>query len=897
MKFLRTALLVALAGLVLMPAASSADTTGEILGTVRDADGRPLPGVTVTVTSPSLQGTRTATTDSSGEFRIPLLAPGQYVVAVTMSGFEGLTREGVAVALDQATRVNAELRLSSVTEAVTVTGEGITIDPTQTNTGKNFDTDYLKKVPVLTTTRTYQTVLQEAAGVVGAGNPNVMGGNILENVWLVDGVNATDSVTHTFSLNLNYDAIQEINLQTSSYDAEYGRASGGIVNVITKSGGNDFSGSFDIRFTSSDFSEKGDFFDPDVAPSESFPIAGTLGGPILRDRLWFFVGTQHRDEFSTPVITSAVVRAQNPNPSKGEFLGWNSHGKLSFTVSPQFSGFASIVDSTADIPLADQLRTPAAQSTQIQDSRIYTLKLDSVLTSNWYINAQVGRHESSLENGPTSGDISTSGWTNSAGSGVVYDNAVNYQISDRDRNLGGIQTTYYVSNLAGSHAFKVGFDLDKTFFKSVNITTGTPTDPSFCPSGLTCGASFSFNGFDASGNRIPFQQNVNERLPENEKTGQSYAAYFQDDWSPIPRLTFKLGVRWDRSEYYNSVEDNVLNFERWQPRGGVIFDVLGDGKNVLRANYGLFYADAPLTLTRLFDVGRTSISRTFRWNATSQSWVFNQQIGGAIITETLIDRPLRPTYDEQLNVAFERQLWRNAAASATYIYKKTHDIYEDSCLDEECSDFWVTNQPAGFQGVSDVMSKRYYGYLFELEQRFDRAQVAASYVYSKSQGSIDSSGGQYAGVDFDFRDPEGILPDNFTNRYGFLTDDARHRVKLFAHYRIPWIETGLAINYFYRTGLPYTVTGRDAFGTAGAFFVEPRGSRRTPVLHTLDASLDKEFNLFRDLSVTVIGQVRNVIGDERPLTYFSSIITPATLHTPSSYTLPRSYQIGFRVDF
>jgi outer membrane receptor protein involved in Fe transport len=891
MKFLRLALLVALAGLVLAPAPATADTTGEILGTVRDAEGRPLPGVTVTVTSPALQGSRTATTDSSGEYRIPLLPPGHYVVAITMSGFEGLTRESVVVALDQATRVNAELRLSSVTEAVTVTGEGITIDPTQTNTGKNFDTAYLKKVPVLTTTRTYQTVLQEAAGVVGTGNPNVMGGNILENVWLVDGVNATDSVTHTFSLNLNYDAIQEINLQTSSYDAEYGRASGGVVNVITKSGGNDFSGSFDIRYTSSDFSEKGEFFDPDVAPSESFPIAGTLGGPILRDRLWFFVGTQHRDEYSTPVITSAVVRAQNPNPSRGEFLGWNSHGKLSFTVSPQFSGFASIVDSTADIPLANQLRTPAAQSTQIQDSRIYTLKLDSVVTSNWYINAQVGRHESSLENGPTSGDISTSGWTNTLQGNVVYDNATNFQRSDRDRNLGGIQTTYYVNDLAGNHAFKVGFDADKTFFKSVNFTTGTPTDPSFCPSGLVCGASFQFRGFDSAGNRVPFQQTVSERQPENEKTGQSYAAYFQDDWSPIPRLTFKLGVRWDRSEYYNSVDDNVLNFERWQPRGGFIFDILGDGKNVLRGNYGLFYSDAPLTLTRLFDVGVTALSRIYRWNATTQQWGLFSTTGGNVITETLIDRPLRPTYDEQVNLAFERQLWRNAAASVTYIYKKTHDIYEDSCIDAACSDFWVTNQPAGFLGVRDVMTKTYYGYLLEVEQRFERAQVAASYVYSKSQGSIDSADGQYAAVDFDH------YPDNFVNRFGYMSDDARHRVKLFAHYRIPWIETGLAVNYFYRTGLPYTFVGPDHHGSSSGLYAEPRGSHRTPVQHTLDASLDKEFRLFRDLSMTVIGQVRNVLDTERPASYFTNISSPSTLNTPASYTLPRSYQIGFRIDF
>ena len=889
MKFLRTALIVALAGLVLMPVAASADTTGELLGTVRDADGNPLPGVTVTVTSPALQGSRTATTDSSGEYRIPLLPPGQYNVAVTMSGFEGLTRESVVVALDQATRVNAELRLSTVTESVTVTGEGITIDPTQTNTGKNFDTSYLRRVPVLPTTRTYQTVLQQAPGVVGGGNPNVLGGNALENVWLVDGVNATDSVTHTFSLNLNYDAIQEINLQTSSFDAEYGRASGGVVNVITKSGGNDFSGSLDVRYTSNDFSEKGDHFDPDISPTESFPIAGTLGGPILRDRLWFFVNTQHRDEFSTPVITNATVLAQIPNPKRGEFLGWNSGGKLSFTVSPQFAGFASVTDSTAEIPVSSTTARPEATRIQNQDSRIYTLKVDSVLTSNWLVNAQVGRHESSLESTPSSGDLTVSQWTNIGGGSVTYDNYFNYQKSDRDRNLAGISTTYYASELAGSHAFKIGADADKTFFPSVNITTGSPSDPSFCPAGLNCGATFTFRNFDSDGNRIPVQQIVNEQQPEDEKTGRSYAVYFQDDWSPIPRLTFKLGVRWDRSQYYNELDDNVLTFEKWQPRGGVVFDVLGDGKNVLRANYGLFYVDAALTLARLFDVGVSGVSRTFNWSATSQSWVFLRQTGGNVITETLIERPLKPTYDEQFNVAFERQLWRNAAASVTYIYKKTHDIYEDTCIDEECAEFWVTNRPGEWAGEDEVLRKNYYGYLFDIEQRFERGQVSASYVYSTSQGSIDSSGGQYAGTDFD------TYPDNYVNRFGYLDDDARHRVKLFASYRIPWIETNFGINYFYRTGLPYTVTLPSPFG--GTIFQERRGSHRTPVLHTLDASLEKEFALFRDLSVSVIGQVRNVLDDEVPLTYFGNAASTATVNTPASYSLPRSYQIGFRIDF
>jgi carboxypeptidase family protein len=212
---------VALGMLLLLAgtAVAHAATTGEIFGIIRDTEGRPLPGVTVTVSSPALQGARTATTDAAGEYRFPLLPPGQYQLSITMSGFESLTRENVVVQLDQTTRVNAQPRLTSVAEEVTVRGEAITIDPTQTNTGKNFDSTYLRRVPILPTTRTYQTVLQQAPGVVGTGNPAVLGGNVMENVWLVDGVNASDSVTHTFSLNLNYDAIQEINLQTSSFDA------------------------------------------------------------------------------------------------------------------------------------------------------------------------------------------------------------------------------------------------------------------------------------------------------------------------------------------------------------------------------------------------------------------------------------------------------------------------------------------------------------------------------------------------------------------------------------------------------------------------------------------------------------------------------------------------------
>ena len=280
----------------------------------------------------------------------------------------------------------------------------------------------------------------------------------------------------------------------------------------------------------------------------------------------------------------------------------------------------------------------------------------------------------------------------------------------------------------------------------------------------------------------------------------------------------------------------------------------------------------------------------FNWNATTQQWVGGNPTGGTPIEAALIDRPLDPTYDEQFNVAVERQLWRNAAASVTYIYKKTHDLYEDSCLDEECSNFWLTNQPGAFLGIEDVLRKEYYGYFFEFEQRFNRGQVFLNYGYSKARGSIgDEVDKQYAGVDFD------VFPDHFVNRYGFQPDDARHRFKIFGSYTIPWIETDFGVNYFFRTGLPYTRQRSSPFG--GTEFVEPRGNSRTEDLHQLDVSLEKRFTLYRTLSVSVIGQVRNVLDYEAGTTYFTNVGSPATVGTPSAYQLPRNYQVGFRIDF
>jgi len=893
-------LLVALA-LVAAPAMAQ-QLTGSISGVAKDNTGAPLPGVTVTATSPTLQGARTVVTRSDGTYKLVSLPVGKYKIDFTLSGFRTFEAANVEVRLGLDTQINATLALAQVKAEVVVTSEAPVVDVTQTNTQQNYNPDYLKKIPIGSGNRAYQSIVAQAAGVVGTGNPNVMGGNILENQYQIDGVNTTDPVTHTFSFNLNYDAIQEVSLQTSGYSAEYGRASGGIINVVTKAGGNEFSGTFDIRYDTNKFTENGDHFNNSQVESRNTPWGVTLGGPFIKDTLWFFANAQRADNFRTPFTTNTVILSQNPTPPVRRFTGWNTGGKLSFTVMPQLTGFFSVQDSFADIPGATDSAAvrPEATRTQEQKTRLYSLKVNGILSQNWFADLSLGMHRQSLYSYPTSGTDTVSQWTNRTQGNVTYDNYSNNQGGDRNRDLGGISTTYFVGNLLGNHQIKVGFDTDSNEFPQWNYTTGTPSDPSFCPGtdGRKCGATFTFNGFDSAGNRIPFRQTVAERLNPGTPTAayttksRSYAAYFQDQWSPIKNLTFNFGLRWDETKYENNIGDNFMNFVKFQPRISAAWDITNDGKTRFSADYGHFYVDPALTFNRLFIAGYISpITRTYQWSTTTQRWSLINQTGGIPVTASLVDGPLLPTWDQQINVAFQREIMKGLSGTLTYVYKKTNDIFEDTCINmTDCPDFWVSNQPGRDIGITDVLTKNYYAYMLQIDYRFARGQFSGSYTYSKSQGSTDAGGTQYAGDDFDW------YPDNFVNRYGYLGDDSRNRFKLYGYYRIPFIETDFSLAYNYRSGLPYNVVATSPGGW-GNIYVEPRGTSRTTVLHNLDVELKKEFNLGARFRITPIFSVFNVFSQEQPTAYGTSTASPSTLRQPTAWNRPRNYQIGFRVDW
>ncbi len=231
--------------LLLVPVAVFAQTTGTVDGTVTDQSNAPLPGVTVELTSPNLQGTRTAVTSADGRYRFPAVPPGPYKVTAELAGF-GKVEKRATVTLDSTATVNLSLPLSTTAE-ITVTGEAPMVDVTSTTQGTNYSAKVIDKLPV---GRNYADIVFTQPGVQADFGEtqgrslaiSIYGSTSSENLFLIDGVNTTNVIKGFQGKDINSEFIQEVEVKTGGYQAEYGRNTGGVVNVITKSGGNEFHG-------------------------------------------------------------------------------------------------------------------------------------------------------------------------------------------------------------------------------------------------------------------------------------------------------------------------------------------------------------------------------------------------------------------------------------------------------------------------------------------------------------------------------------------------------------------------------------------------------------------------------------------------------------------------------
>ena len=385
-------------------------TTGSIEGTITDPNGAAVPGVTVKVTSPNLISAQTATTDSSGRYKVLNLPPGKYTVTIEAEkGFEKAEKSDVEVNLSRTSTADVQMRIAGTQASVTVTDTaGAAVDVNSNTAGSNVSSDQFSNFP---TQRTVQGLYTIAPTVTRSGlrdatgrdrDPSVSGSSGPENNYILDGVNTTDPAFGGSGANLPFEFVQEVEIKTGAYGPEYGKSTGGIFNVITKSGGNEFHGDIFGYGTTKGFVREVKNFPFTGSAFNGFSeadVGGDIGGPIVKDKLWFFgaFNPQRRKNFYLTQTFHQPVDNTVTIPFYAGKVTWALNSKNTFTAST-FGDFTKVKGFLASNILALQNISgfgddlTAYEGRQETGGHNYAFRLNSTISNNFIAEFSGGLH-------------------------------------------------------------------------------------------------------------------------------------------------------------------------------------------------------------------------------------------------------------------------------------------------------------------------------------------------------------------------------------------------------------------------------------------------------------------------------------------------------------------------
>ena len=437
-------------------ASGQTSTTGTIEGFIADSDGAAVSGVRVTATSPNLIRTQSSITDNEGRYRLPNLPPGKYVVIVEAAmGFARFVKEEVEVNLSKTSSVAIQLEPAGTNATVTVTSNsGPAVDTTDNTGGTNVSTEQFSH---FVTQRTVQSIYTIAPGVARSGlrdvsgrdrDPSVAGASGLENRYILDGVNTTDPSFGGSGANLPFEFVQEVEIKTGAFGAEYGLTTGGIFNVLTKSGGNDLHGDVFVYFTTKGM----------VRGTRNFPFTGSapngfseidagfaLGGALKKDRLWFFgaFNPQRRENSYLTQTLRQPVSSQVTTPFYAAKLTYAPNGRHTFTFST-FGDFTKLTGFRANIsgnatPLSGPLSGFGADPNSfLGEGELgganYTVRMNSTLTPKWIGEFAFGAHHQRNNLHPPADLLQTEAVTDNF---AIVRNGVVLPVTNTDLNFGG----------------------------------------------------------------------------------------------------------------------------------------------------------------------------------------------------------------------------------------------------------------------------------------------------------------------------------------------------------------------------------------------------------------------------------------------------------------------------
>jgi len=819
--------LVVLALSIAYPA-SSQDVTGGLTGRVLDDTGNPLAAVAITAQSSAMQGERSGVTDQRGYFRMVSLPVGIYSVSLRQIGFRPVQADSVAVRLGSTTSLGEFRMERSPVElpAVVVYAGRPVIDPTTTTVSTNLTDEQFATLPV---ERSYQSIvalLPHANTSYFGDGVNVAGGTGLENGYYIDGMHVTDPFKTRTGPSLPYNFVREVEVKSGGYEAEFSRALGGVVNVITHSGGNEFATEA-FGFFRNDALTGTPRIGPvitDVTGFSEYDVGLSFSGPVVRDRLWFFTSystaLQSRD-------VSVIGFGVQPDRTRSHLFA----GKLTWRASERTDvTFVALGDPTRrhgiEFYQGDWLPTPSGLDDlgtvlweQHEGGVNLSLSARHFVGDRFLVEASVSRaSRTSLFQGDSEAsrtqafvvDHETNRWRGGLGEA---------QNAQSTRWAGSVVGTAFV----GSHTIKAGLAFEDNELDLVQ----TLTSPGVTQRWIDETGAELYDSFYLDINGI-----VRHRVP---------SFFVQDSWLVNPYLRLNFGVRWD-GLYIIGAQGSVVQTitDQWQPRAGIVVTPSAAGTDKLTASIGRFSQQLPTYISSLFPhlplinglafydqdptAGPVDPLDELDWSAEVAPEVHG----------------LEGQYLDEFTLGYERQVADGVKLGARGVYRVLRQAVEDG-IDPESGLFVSGNPGRGALDFLPEMQREYLALELSLAGQRGPLSVLASYVLSRTHGNY--TGLFDSNVNFDYPGDNHYpdLVEQIPNSTGLLPNDRRHALKLSGSYRFDW---GLTAGTFvaWQSGTPLSRFGSTDWGPPWYVFLDERGTAgRTPAL--LDLNLRLAYNL------------------------------------------------------
>jgi len=931
MRCLRFATALALFMSLARPGLAQQGSFATLTGTVTTG-GTDLPGVRVSVKSPNLQGTRSTVSSVNGDYILPLLPAGEYTVSFELSGFQTHKQE-IKLNAAQTTRLDASMKLATVAAEATVTASQETISQTQ-KVSTTLTAEMLDKLPIA---RTFQAAVLLSPGVNSNGpgsNANVAtitisGAQSYESLFLVNGVVVNENLRgQPLGLYIE-DAVQETTTSTAAISAEYGRFSGGVVNVITKSGGNALSGSFRTSFANDAWSA--------VSPAQETRVQkviptyeATLGGPFLKDHLWFFGGFRYNDrsdQGGNQTVITKIPYVGGPTEERYE-------GKLTFSITPQhtLTGAYQKINQTNVNGSQFSIMDLESLYTSTQPQQLYSGNYAGTLTPNLFLDGQYSKREFTFHGtGSPFTDIIRGTLLQDVQNGTRYHTSTfcgtcEDELRNNENYLA--KASYFLSTKElGSHTIVAGYDHYNDIRNANNHQSGSD----YRVQGTTTYIrdNVIYPVWNNTGSSTVFQYNPIAQLAQ-DTAFVTYGIFLNDSWQVTNRLTANLGLRYDKNNGKNSAGVTTANDSAWSPRLGIVYDVTGKGELRVNFYYGKYVqaianniadgtsaAGQPATFRYQYNgpainVGvndQTPLSQLITQDAAIASifqWYNTNLAAGTLklasapsipgLTAGINGTLISPS-SEEFTTGVNGSIGKRGVFRVDGVYRTYSNFYSsrtDTTTGTVSDPFGRQFDFALTENTNDV-SRKYVALLTQASYRaLDRLLLGGNWTWSHAYGTFDGETTANGPISSTIHSYPEYFDPAWNQPKGDLLIDQRHKVRLYGTYDVlaPSSAVTMSVSFLHSldTGTPYGAVGTIATGayvpnaaalgykgppSSENYYFTARDAFRTPTINRTDLALNFgfKFHALADFEVFLSPQVINLFNNQGVVVVNTAVVT------------------------